>query len=556
MSKRKYVYFLFYCILFGIFLLGCNVSSESFIEKPNYKNTLVWNLSYIDVDSWDPHMSNSSIVGDIGRQIFEGLTVLDENGYKLGVAESFTTRANSEGIDNTLYTFKLRHDAKWSDGKGVTAYDFEYSFKRACEKKSDVSGIYRHYIKGATEYLNGTGSLDDIKVKAIDKDTLEIELNEPTPYFMEILANHQFYPIRKDIVENIGEGWEINPETCISNGPFKLHSYEPDSYILLSKNNSYYDNEEVKIPYIKCLINTQNKDMNRMYDNNEVHIMEINPYGNLEGEDLLYSEYLGTSYISFNTYKKPFDDVNVRKAFSYSIDSEYYCEKVYMDSIPAYGFIPSNMKLSDGTEIGNKRENASYLLNINSDKAQQLLTLAGYNNELAVELTTNNEFYGNHIKNMLENNLNIRVNLKLVSFEELIKKESTGDFEMITKTWEADYNDPMTFLSVFESSNTWYDRNFKEAVENSARTTGAKRDRFLIEAEKRLIDGMPGIPVLHNRHCYRFNNDIVENLRCDVMGNLIIKDCILNSDNINKMSGLILPVMKIIVSMDLTIEKE
>ena len=109
---------------------------------------------------------------------------------------------------------------------------------------------------------------------------------------------------------------------------------------------------------------------------------------------------------------------------------------------------------------------------------------------------------------MLENNLNIRINLNLVSFEELIKKESTGDFEMITKSWGADYNDPMTFLSVFdmtESGNTWYDRNFKEAVENSARTTGVKRDKFLIEAEKILIDGMPAIPVFHNRYCYRFN---------------------------------------------------
>lgn len=525
-----------FILILSLMVSGCSMTT-SFKEEQSLNNTLVWNLSYADINSWDPHNSNSSIVGDIGRQIFEGLTVLGKDGYQLGVAESFTVSGNEYGTENTVYTFKLRQDAKWSDGKEVTAYDFEYGFKRACEKKDDASGIYVQYIKGADKYMSGTGSIDDdIKVKALDKYILEIELNEPTPYFLEILTNHQFYPVRKDIVESIGEGWETNPETCISNGPYKLHSYEPDSYIMLSKNRSYYSNEDVKIPYIKCLINTQNKNINLMYDNDEIHVMRITPHGNLDGEDLLYSDYIGTSYIIFNTAKNPFDNVNIRKAFSYGIDSKYYSEKVYLDSIQAYGFMPPNMELSDETFIGNVRENVEYLMNVNSEKAKQLLNFAGYDNDFPeVELTTDSEFFGNHIKSMLENNLNVKINLNVVLFEELVEKSNSGDFELITNFLSADYNDPMTFLSVFnkkESGNAWRDKSFEEAVINSARTAGTERDGYLVEGERILIDELPAIPVYHYRNCYRFNNDIVENLECDAMGNLIIKNCILKSDNI------------------------
>lgn len=287
MNKTKMITLLLVSILIFITLVsGCHIIDTLKEESANVENTLVWHLSSSDVNFWDPHLSNSSNTANIARQIFEGLTVLSEDGYELGVAESFTVYSNAKGVDNTVYTFKLRHDAKWLDGKDVTAEDFEYSFKRVCEKKSDISKVYQLYIKGADEYINGTGSKDDIGVKALDKYTLEIELNEPTPYFMEILAMPQFLPVREDIIEASGEGWETNPKTCISNGPFKLHSYEPDSNILLSKNNSYYDNKNIKLPYIKCLINTQNKDINLMYDNYEALRQNIIKEKNVDFDDV------------------------------------------------------------------------------------------------------------------------------------------------------------------------------------------------------------------------------------------------------------------------------
>ncbi len=532
MGKIKTIIFLVIFVLISIFI--SNYYIEFFKEVvPNKDNTIVWELSYADIDSWDPHRNNSSIVADITRQIFEGLTVLSEDGYKLGVAETFRMSPNAEGVDNTVYTFKLRQDAKWSDGMGVTAYDFEYSFKRACENDSDVSNIYVQYIKGADKYIKDTRNSDDIKVEALDKYTLEIELNKPTPYFLEILAMPQFYPVREDIIQSVGELWETNPKTCISNGPYKLYLYEPNSYILLSKNNSYYNKEDVKTPFVKCLINTQ--DENNIYDDNEIHVTNMYSYKNLNEKDVLQSDYIGTSFILFNTDKKLFNTTDVRRAFSYGIDSKYYCNNLDF-GIQAYGFIPPNMKFNDGSLIQEIRKDTDHLLNVNSKKAEQLLNASGYNSDLVkVELTTDNEFYGSFIKSMLEGNLNIKVSLNIVTFEELIKRKLTGDFDLITSSWRADYNDPMAFLDYFNMSSNvgrWYDKKYEEAVANCRIAKIEDRDKFLIEAERILNSEIPAIPVYHYRNYYFYNDDIIDNLKLDAVGNLVIKHSILKKDHI------------------------
>lgn len=359
--KKWFIFIILLSIFIIILTTGCQNKSKikDVIDTPNAENTLVWNLSSIDINAWDPHFNSNSVSGDIVHQLFEVLTVLGENGYGLGVAESFEVTPNDEGVENTVYTFKLRKDAMWSDGQNVTAEDFEYSFKRACDPTigGKSADLFKTYIKGAEKYNSGTGSKDDIKVRAIDKYTLKIELNNPTPYFMEVLAKQQFIPMRKDIVEKNGIGWETNPETCISNGPFKLISYNPSSDLLLSKNNYYYDSENVEIPYIKCLINTNNDNIDLMYDKNEIHVTQIYAHGDLKSEDILKTNYNGSSYIVFNNHSNIFNDVNVRKAFSYSIDRNYICEQVYYGTLPATNLVPPDMKLSNGEDIEAKRKN-------------------------------------------------------------------------------------------------------------------------------------------------------------------------------------------------------
>ncbi len=553
--KKGFIIVVLLSIFMSILAVGCQDKNmlKGVMDTPNSDNTLVWNLSSVNINTWDPHFNANSVSGDIINQLFEGLTVLGENGYELGVAESFEVTSNDEGAENTVYTFKLRKDAKWSDGQNVTAEDFEYSFKRACDPTigGTSADLFKTYIKGADKYNNGTGSKDDMKVKAIDKYTLKIELNNPTPYFMEILASQQFIPMRKDIVEKNGIGWETNPETCISNGPFKLISYNPSSDLLLSKNNYYYDSKNVKIPYIKCLINTNNDNIDLMYDKNEIHVTQIYAYGDLKNEDILKTNHIGSSYIVFNNHSNIFSDVNVRKAFSYSIDRKYICEQVYYGALPATNLVPSDIKLSSGEDIEVKRKSDVNLYKVQSENSKKLLKLAGYDNNFPeVRLVTHNEYLGNSIKSMIEDNLDVKVNLIVVSYEELIERQLKGDFDMIIDSWVADYNDPMTFLDNFKSNSNlnfsgWSSKDYDSAIENSMKSQGLNRDNYLINAESVLMDDMVIAPLYFYNKYYRVKTNLVENIKSDVMGKLIIKHAKLNLKDIsslntdNKTDGLI-----------------
>ena len=149
---------------------------------------------------------------------------------------------NELSDDETVYTFHLREDAKWSDGQPVTAHDFEYAWKRVCN--ADTAATYAFimtpYIKGAQEYYDGTGSADDVGIKALDDYTLEVQLNFPVAYFLNLTSFYTYMPVRQDCVET-GDGWEKDPETCISNGPFKLEEYKSDLHIILTKNEEYWN---------------------------------------------------------------------------------------------------------------------------------------------------------------------------------------------------------------------------------------------------------------------------------------------------------------------------
>lgn len=525
-KKQLIIFITIYSLIMSMVVSGCNVKASSFNEEiPGTDNTLVWKLSSEDITFWDPHLSASSVVYDINRQIFEGLTVFREDGYELGAAESFTVSSNDEGMENTVYTFKIKEDAKWSDGRDLTANDFEYSFKRVCEQReSSLSKIFELYVKGAGEYINGTGSKDDIAVNSVDEKVLKIELNEPVPYFPEILA--MLFPVRQDVVESNGKGWETNPDTCISNGPYSIYSYTPGAYILLSKNNNYHDKNNIKIPYVKCLINDA-------FNNKPAHVMRIYANKDMEGNDILFTDYVGTSWIWLNTEKEPLNDINVRRAISCAIDREYLCEHLYHGSIKAAGFIPPDMRLHDGI-VGDKRVGTNYIDMVNLQKAKELISKTEYKDDFPeIELTVSQENEGKFLESIIENNLGIKIKLNVVSFEELIRKGDEGDYEMLLSSWTADYYDPMTYLANFTANsggggNPWHNHDFEEKIANSLKTEGIDRDNYLMHAEKILVDELPAIPLNHYRKVYRFNNKIVENLECDVMGNLIIRDCTLN----------------------------
>jgi len=542
-----------FIVLFLLFtaLIICNKTILNETEGPKTENTLIWNLSSVDVTSWDPHLNNSSVNSDIIHQLFEGLTILGEKGYELGVAECFVVSSNSEGVENTVYTFTLRKDAKWSDGKEVTAEDFEYSFKRACnpDLNNQSIGMLTTYIKGAYEYSVGKGTADDMKVNAIDKYTLEIELINSVPYFLEVLSMPQFIPLRKDIIENAGYGWEKSPKTCVSNGPYKVFEYEQGSYLILRKNEEYYNSENVNVMYVKFLINTNSRNTN-INDIRNAHVAQIYIKKDTESKDILKSDYVGVYYLVFNVNKEPFNDANARMAVSYALDRKFMSEQVYWGTVPATSIVSPNIKLSDGktfADVSNSGEEVvRFGINANKpnlESAKKLLMEAGYKNISdfpEVELTVTYDIAGNALKSMIEQNLGISCRVKMVSNEQYNEIKKSGNFQVLLAGWSSDYNDPMTVLNNFTSNSTenygkWKSANYDLDVENSMKTKGRERDEYLIQAEKKVMDDMVVAPISFNRNYYKINNEIVNGIKIDTLGRLIIKNASMNfKDIINK----------------------
>ncbi|MBO7319033.1 MAG: peptide ABC transporter substrate-binding protein, partial [Clostridia bacterium] len=211
-------------------------------------------------DSIDPALNSTVDGATMLAHLFAGLAkwAEDENGELVIVADAALELP--EGVINTdgtvTYTYKLREDLKWSDGKKVTASDFVFAWNRAAspELASDYNYLF-DVIVGYAEmwetdkggnYINPDAEL---AVRAIDNSTLEVTLTNTVSYWNELIAFPTFYPVREDIVAN--DGWSTQAETYVSNGPYKLTSWEHNSLITMSKNDDYYDAESVTMLTLK-----------------------------------------------------------------------------------------------------------------------------------------------------------------------------------------------------------------------------------------------------------------------------------------------------------------
>jgi len=348
---------------------------------------LVWNMN-VDPQTWDPTLNSAADGGHVINNIFDGLTRETQEGIEPAQAKSWDI---SE--DKMTYTFHLRDGLKWSDGKDLTAGDFEYSLKRACDPAtaSEYSFIVTSYLVGGEEFFNGTGSRDAVGVKALDDKTLEIKLKFPVPYFLSLTSFYTYNPVRQDVVEAKGEGWEKDPTTCISNGPFKLTEYQTGSHITMMKNENYWDAENVKLAGVKGLMIVEGTTALNGYQNGEIQIMDgitIDQIPTLQKEDPNFKIYpqVGTYYAQFNVDDPVMKNPLVRKAFTLAIDRKQFVEQVTKGGqIPATGFIPSTLKYSDGSFIRDldadgmtKPEFGIDPTKASAEEAQALLTEAGY----------------------------------------------------------------------------------------------------------------------------------------------------------------------------------
>lgn len=512
-----------------------SAETEAVVEETASGKYLVWNIGG-EPKTWDPQLNTASTGGHVILNLYDGLVRDTLDGVKMATAESVELSANAEGVEDTVYTFTIRDDAVWSDGQKVTANDFEFAWKRACspELASPYAFLVTDYIKGAYEYFSGTGSREDVCVKALDEKTLQVELKQPTAYFLNLVSFFTYMPTREDLVAS-GEGWEKDVNKCITNGAFTLEEYMVGSHLLLKKNESFWNAENVDLAGIKALFITDSTTSLQGYEAGEINVTSTLPGEEIprllaEDPNFTSDPALGCSYFEFNVDVAPVNNVNVRKALTLAIDRKLIVEQVMRNgAMPANAFVAPTFSLSTGDTMRALDENGNLTEEFGIDpysakveEAQQLLAEAGYpNGEGFPELTVlyyesgSNAVVAEAVQQMWQDNLGIKVKLQGQEYAVFANLVGTNDWAVCFTGWSADYNDPMTMMSLFTANGLnqarWrykaYDgvpddvtlnpeqEAYDIAVNMAAVTSGEERDAYLMEAEKILMENYIICPI-------------------------------------------------------------
>lgn len=467
----------------------------------------------------DPAKSTTLTELDAEMAIFEGLTRLDDAGKpQPAMAERWTVSP-----DGKVYTFTIRPGVKWSDGKPVTAHDFEYAWKRVLDPQVAAANAYMLYIlKNGEEYNNEKATADDVGVKAVDDTTLVVTLNSPAAYFIGLTAFHAYYPVRQDIVEANPDTWASNAKTIIGNGPFVLTNWQHSAEMDFVKNTQYWDADSVKLQAMEWPISESQSTRLTLVEGGAADMTVEPPVADQNRLTKLglfkVKPSLGTYYYVFNVQAAPFDNPKVRQAFSMVIDRKAIVDTiVHGGKIPAYAFVPPG--LIDEVTGKDFRAEGGDLVSVNVTKAKELLKEAGYgpNHPLPpiTILYNTNEMHkaiAEAVQAVWQNELGANVSLQNQETKVFMSNREEGHYQVARASWIGDYADPQTFMDVFSdpaNDAQYHDEAYNalmDEVHNSV--DPAKRWELLHEAEKRIIDQSLVIPIYYTTTPYVANDKI------------------------------------------------
>ena len=472
----------------------------------------------------DPHIVTGVPEHHILISLCEGLTIPnpnpnDMNGYMAGTAESW-----SISDDGKEYVFNINKNAKWSNGESVTADDFVWSWKRILT--ASLGSQYPdmlYYLEGAYEYHNGLiDDFDQVGVKSIDEHTLQVNLKNPTPFFLGLLSHYSTWPVHKETVLKFGDiddrnGEWTRPGNFVCNGPFQLKTWELNNKIVVEKNPHYYDASIVQLNEIHYYPVSNVMTEDRMFRAGQLHLTSTLPSQKCpiyieENPNLRIDPYMGTYFYRINTENEVLKDVKVRKALAYSIDRQLLVDKVTKcGQIPAYSFTPPGTNgYQPTTEIP-----------FDPILAKSLLDEAGFSEEnpfpkLEILFNTNEDHrkLALAIQQMWQINLGIEVELVNQDWKVYLNREMIGDFQISRAGWIGDYEDPNTFLDLMRpnrgNNKTGWENMEYDALVQKANTINNQAERYelLYKAEEILIENMPVIPLYTYVRAYQLSPDV------------------------------------------------
>ncbi|HEL7521661.1 TPA: peptide pheromone-binding protein TraC [Enterococcus faecalis] len=461
------------------------------------------------VQSLDPATAVDQTSITLLANVMEGLYRLDEKNQPQPALAAGQPKVSNDG---KTYTFVIRDGAKWSDGTPITAEDFVVAWQRVVDPETASPNVELFStIKNAKEIISGKQPKEKLGVKSNGEQTLIIELEEPTPYFTDLLALTAYFPVQQKAIKENGKNYGTSQKSIETNGAYTLTNLDgvgtSDKWTI-AKNEKYWDKKNVSMKKINFQVVKEINTGINLYNDGQLDDTPLaGEYAKQYKKDKEYSTTLmaNTMFLEMNQTgeNKLLKNKNVRKAISYAIDRESLVEKLLDNgSIPSVGVVPKKMAYNPKTKKDfaneklvefNKKQASTYWKTAKSkDKVSEKL-------ELDI-LVGDGEFEkkaGEFLQGQLEENLEgLKVNITPVPANVFMERLTKKDFNLSLSGWQADYADPISFLANFETDSPlnhggYSNKNYDDLLH----VISSKRWQELKKAEKILIDDMGVVPI-------------------------------------------------------------
>ena len=495
------------CVIAGM-LTACG-SGESNVESGNRDGILHYGNG-AEPQGLDPHVVTGVPENHIVRALFEGLAVKNPKTLEPepGVAERWDISK-----DGTVYTFYLNRNAKWSNGETMTASDYVWSWNRALHPDTGSLYAYMLYpiVNSEAYSKREITDFNDVGVKALDDQTLQVTLNAPTPYFLQLMDHYSTFAVHPETLLKHGKMTDrftpwTRVDNIVSNGPFTLEEWSLNRRIIIKKSEHYWDRDNVALNGVYFYPTENVISEERMFRAEQLHYTAVVPldkipdYRQRPDSPYVQAAYLGTYYYLVNTDRPPVDNVLVRRALSYALDRDTLTRTVLQDTaIPAYSITPPDT-------LG---YNPPKLFDYDPAKARELLAEAGYPNgqgwpglEIIYNTQEAHRKIAVAVQQMWKRELNIDVTISNQEWKVYLNSVSQREFQVARRGWIGDYVDANNFLDLFitdgGNNNTGYaSEEFDDIILNLAPKAQTRDERYglFYKAETMMMNEMPIIPI-------------------------------------------------------------
>jgi oligopeptide transport system substrate-binding protein len=436
-----------------------------------------------EVESLDPAHIESWVGNTIGLDLFEGLTRIDAAGRVVpGVAQSWARTAPD------TWVFKLRHDAKWSDGQPVTAEDFVYAWRRVVDPRTGSKyTILVECVMNAKTIIAGKMPPSGLGVRAVDPYTLEVRTEVPAAFFPELTAMATMAPVPHTAVEKRADAW-TRPHRLVGNGAYVLAEWQPNDRLVVVMNDKYWNASHVAIARVTYLPVEDDQTAMRMYQAGQFDYTYRIPSGihglvaRQFGGELRSGLQIATYYYSLNNDDPAFRDKRVREALSMVIDRDLLTSKLLQaGELPLYGLIAKGTKGAARFQP----EWADWPMSKRIERARELIRDAGHSEAkpLTFTLTYNTNDMNKKVAlfaaSEWHTKLGVNAKLENVEFKVLLKERHDGKMQASRDGWFVDYNDAMSYFDLLRCGG----------VQNDQRYCNPQVDALIDEANRQLDDG-------------------------------------------------------------------